>query len=46
MEKQSIDEIDVLWGFGNVYADLVLLNAEKLKIKTSEVNEIRKAMHT
>ena len=44
MEKRIIDGVEVLRSSGNVYADLGLANAEKLKIKTGLVIEIRKAM--
>lgn len=38
--------MDVQRGSGNVYADLGLPDAEKLRIKTGLVIEIRKAMRT
>ena len=44
MEKRIIDGIEVQRSSGNVYADLGLADAEKLKIKTGLVIEIRKAM--
>lgn len=44
MKKRVIDGIEVQRSSGNVYADLVLPDAEKLKIKTGLVIEIRKAM--
>ena len=44
MEKRFINGIEVQHGSGNVYADLALPDAEKLKIKTGLVIEIRKAM--
>jgi len=44
MKKRLIDGIEVQQGSGNVYADLGLPDAEKLKIKTGLVIEIRKAM--
>jgi predicted XRE-type DNA-binding protein len=44
MKKQVIDGIEVHHSSGNVYADLGLPDAEKLKIKTGLVIEIRKAM--
>lgn len=44
MEKRFIDGIEVQRGSGNVYADLGLPDAEKLKIKTGLVIEIRKAI--
>lgn len=46
MEKRLIDGIEVQRGSGNVYADLGLPDAEKLKIKTGLVIEIRKAMRS
>src|ERR1035437_5527641 len=44
MEKRIIDGVEVQRSSGNVYADLGLADAEKLKIKTGLVVEIRKAM--
>ncbi|HEY8856278.1 MAG TPA: helix-turn-helix transcriptional regulator [Rugosibacter sp.] len=44
MEKRIIDDVEVRRSSGNIYADLGLPNAEKLKIKTGLVIEIRKAM--
>ena len=44
MKKRLIDGIEVQRSSGNVYADLGLPDAEKLKIKTGLVIEIRKAM--
>lgn len=44
MEKRLIDGIEVQRSSGNVYADLGLPDADKLKIKTGLVIEIRKAM--
>ncbi len=44
MEKRLVDGIEVRRSFGNVYADLGLPDADKLKIKTGLVIEIRKAM--
>lgn len=44
MEKKLVDGVEVLRGSGNVFADLGLADAEKLKIKTGLVIEIRKAM--
>jgi predicted XRE-type DNA-binding protein len=44
MQKRIIDGVEVLRGSGNVFADLGLPDAEKLKIKTGLVVEIRKAM--
>jgi len=44
MQKQIIEGVEVLSGSDNVFADLGLPDAEKLKIKTGLVIEIRKAM--
>ena len=44
MKKRLVNGIEVLQSSGNVYADLGLPDAEKLKIKTGLVIEIRKAM--
>jgi predicted XRE-type DNA-binding protein len=44
MKKRLIDGTEVQRSSGNVYADLGLPDAEKLKIKTGLVIEIRKAM--
>jgi predicted XRE-type DNA-binding protein len=44
MQKRIIDGIEVERSSGNVFADLGLPDAEKLKIKTGLVVEIRKAM--
>jgi len=44
MKKRIIDGIEVRRSSGNVYADLGLPDAERLKIKTGLVVEIRKAM--
>lgn len=44
MKKRVIDGFEVRRSSGNVYADLGLPDAEKLKIKTGLVIEIRKAM--
>ncbi|MEW5891765.1 MAG: helix-turn-helix transcriptional regulator [Pseudomonadota bacterium] len=44
MQKRIIEGIEVQRGSGNVFADLGLPDAEKLKIKTGLVVEIRKAM--
>lgn len=46
MKKRLVDGIEVQQGSGNVYADLGLPDAEKLKIKTGLVIEIRKAMRS
>ena len=45
MRKLTIEGIEVLQGSDNVFADLGLPDADKLKIKTGLVVEIRKAMH-
>jgi predicted XRE-type DNA-binding protein len=44
MKTKVIDGIEVRRSSGNVYADLALPDAERLKIKTGLVIEIRKAM--
>ena len=44
MKKRLIDGTEVQRSSSNVYADLGLPDAEKLKIKTGLVIEIRKAM--
>lgn len=44
MQKRTIEGVEVQRSSGNVFADLGLPNAEKLKIKTGLVIEIRKAM--
>lgn len=44
MKKRLIDGIEVQRGSGNVFADLGLPDADKLKIKSGLVIEIRKAM--
>ena len=44
MKTRLLDGIEVHRGSGNVFADLGLADAEKLKIKTGLVIEIRKAM--
>ena len=46
MKTRLIDGVEIHRGFGNVFADLGLPDAEKLKIKTGLVIEIRKAMGT
>ena len=46
MKTRLLDGIEVHRGSGNVFADLGLADAEKLKIKTGLVIEIRKAMRT
>ena len=44
MKTRLIDGVEVHRGSGNVFADLGLPGAEKLKIKTGLVIEIRRAM--
>ena len=44
MKTRLVDGIEVQRGSGNVFADLGLVDADKLKIKTGLVIEIRKAM--
>jgi predicted XRE-type DNA-binding protein len=44
MKTRLVDSVEVHRGSGNVFADLGLADAEKLKIKTGLVIEIRKAM--
>ena len=44
MQNQTIDGVEVTRSSGNVFADLGLHDAEKLKIKSGLVIEIRKAM--
>lgn len=46
MKTQLVEGIEVLRGSGNVFADLGLVNADKLKIKTGLAMEIRKAIRT
>ena len=46
MQKRIIEGVEVQRSSGNVFADLGLRDAEKLKIKTELVVEIRKAMRT
>ena len=46
MKTRIIDGVEVQRSSGNVYADLGLPDAEKLKIKTGLVIEIRKAMRS
>ena len=46
MKSRLKNGIEVKRGSGNVYADLGLADAEKLKIKTGLVIEIRKAMRS
>ena len=44
MKTRLVDSVEVHSGSSNVFADLGLPDAEKLKIKTGLVIEIRKAM--
>ena len=44
MKRRVVEGIEVRRGSGNVYADLGVPDAEKLKIKTGLVIQIRKAM--
>jgi predicted XRE-type DNA-binding protein len=44
MRTQIVEGIEVHRGSGNVFADLGLVDAEKIKIKTGLVVEIRKAI--
>lgn len=44
MQKHIIDGVEVHQSSGNVFADLGIPGADKLKIKTGLVVEIRKAM--
>ncbi|HXE20678.1 MAG TPA: helix-turn-helix transcriptional regulator [Castellaniella sp.] len=44
MRMRIVDGVEVQRGSGNVFADLALPGADKLKIKTGLVIEIRKAM--
>ena len=44
MKKRFIDGVEVQRGSGNVFTDLGLPDADKLKIKSGLVIEIRKAM--
>lgn len=46
MKTRLVDGVEVHRGSGNVFADLGLADAEKLKIKTGLVIEIRKAMRS
>ena len=46
MKTHLVDGVEVHRGSGNVFADLGLADAEKLKIKTGLVFEIRKAMRS
>ena len=44
MTKRMIDGIEIEMGSGNVFADLALPDADKLKIKSGLVIEITRAM--
>ena len=46
MKTQLVKGVEVHTGSGNVFADLGLADADKLKIKTGLVLEIRKAMRS
>ncbi len=46
MKAQLVHGVEVQRGSDNVFADLGLADAEKLKIKTGLVIEIRKAMRS
>ena len=46
MKTRIVEGVEVHRGSGNVFADLALPDAEKLKIKTGLVIEIRKAMRS
>ena len=46
MKTQLVDGVEVHRGSGNVFADLGLADAEKLKIKTGLVFELTKAMRS
>ncbi len=46
MKTRLVNGVKVHRGSANVFADLGLADAEKLKIKTSLVIEIRKAMRS
>ncbi len=46
MKKRVVEGVEIRRGSGNVYADLGLPDADKLKIKTGLVIEIRKAMRS
>ena len=46
MKTQLVDGVEVHRGSGNVFADRGLADAEKLKIKSGLVFEIRKAMRS
>ena len=44
MKSRLVQGVDVRRGSGNVFADLGLADAERLRVKTGLVIEIRKAM--
>jgi predicted XRE-type DNA-binding protein len=46
MKTKIINGVEVITGSNNIYADLDLENAEKLKIKTGLIIKIIKAMHS
>lgn len=46
MKSRNMEGMEVLSGSGNVFADLGLPEADKLKIKTGLVIQIRKAMRS
>jgi predicted XRE-type DNA-binding protein len=46
MKSRNFDGAEIHQGSGNVFADLGLPDADKLKIKTGLVIEIRKAMRS
>jgi len=46
MKTRIVESVEVHSGSGNVFADLGLADAEKLKIKSGLVIEIRKAMQS
>lgn len=46
MKTKLVQGVEMHRGSGNVFADLGLVDAEKLKIKTGLVIEIRKAMRS
>lgn len=41
-KAQLVDDIEVHRGYGNVFADLGLADAERLKVKTGLIVEIRR----
>lgn len=45
MKKRVVEGMEISRGFGNVFADLELPDADTLQIKTGLVIEIRRAMH-